>query len=491
MDADTGAVLYGKNIHESYYPASITKILTALVVIEHVDDLEEMVTFSSDAVYNVEAGSSNAHLAPGDQLSVRNCLYALLLKSANESANALAEHVAGSREEFAKLMNEKAQSLGCTESNFANPSGLNDPNHYTTAYDMAKISQAAFENPTFVEIDSTSCYDLPATKNEPEGQTIYCGHKMLKHSAGMYYDGIIGGKTGYTTLAGNTLVTCAERDGMKLISVILNGHLTHYDDTKILLDFGFNNFQSLRIADYDTTYASMANDMTIAGLPTTDMSLLSLDRTRHITIPKTAVFDDALSTLSYDLADTAPADAVAKIEYSYNDRIVGSAYLLTSATATVTDVTPSVEIPTAAPTEAPEIPVTLAGQPEAADGADTSGNSRLRAEDSTASLEGSDETADDSGNGFRLPQLPSIQIPTVVWIVLGCILALGALIGGIIAWFIHSKKVEEENRLLRWERRQERLKEQGISTDEFNNLVQQRRASSSYTTTRKSWKHRK
>lgn len=126
-------------------------------------------------------------------------------------------------------------SLGCTESNFTNPSGLNDPNHYTTAYDMALIAMAAFSNETFVQIDSTLYYDLPVTKRNPDGLRIYPGHKMLKKNLSQYYPGIIGGKTGYTSLAGNTLVTCAERDGMKLVSVILNGHQTHYTDTKACL----------------------------------------------------------------------------------------------------------------------------------------------------------------------------------------------------------------------------------------------------------------
>ena len=179
MDADTGTVLYGKNIHVAYYPASITKVLTALIVIEECS-LDEMVTFSHNAVYNVEAGSSSAGLDEGDVLSVKDCLYALLLKSANEAANALAEHVAGTTEEFAELMNERAASLGCQDSHFANPSGLNDPEHYVSAYDMALIGQAALKNDTFMEIDSTLYYDLPVTKRNPEGGRIYPGHKMLK-----------------------------------------------------------------------------------------------------------------------------------------------------------------------------------------------------------------------------------------------------------------------------------------------------------------------
>ena len=262
MDARSGAVIYGKNLHAVYYPASITKILTALIVIEHCN-LDDVVTFSHDAIYSVEQGSSSAGMDVGDQMTVRDCLYAMLLKSANEVANALAEHTAGSIQNFAVLMNAKARELGCQESHFNNPSGLNDPQHYTSAYDMALIAQAAFQNETFVTIDSSLYYDLPPTRHNPDGFRVYPGHRMLKKNTPQYYAGVIGGKTGYTMLAGNTLVTCAEKNGMKLITVILNGHQTHYTDTKALLDFGFANFQSVNIADADSTYSSVSNDMTI------------------------------------------------------------------------------------------------------------------------------------------------------------------------------------------------------------------------------------
>lgn len=181
MDAGSGAILYEKNSREAYYPASITKILTALVILENCD-LDETVTFSNEAVNTLEPGASILGARAGDQLSVRECLYALLLQSANEVANALAEHCSGSIDAFAELMNEKARSLGCTSSNFANPSGLNDENHYTSAYDMALISQAAFSNPTFVEIDSTTYYDVPAgkLKQYPDGWRYYAHHRMLK-----------------------------------------------------------------------------------------------------------------------------------------------------------------------------------------------------------------------------------------------------------------------------------------------------------------------
>ena len=149
MDMDSGAVLFAQNIHEQKIPASITKLLTALVVIENTNDLDAPVTFSHDAIYNVESGAGNKfNLEEGDVLSVRQCLYAMLLQSSNQSANALAEYVAGSRQAFVDMMNQRIEELGCNESHFANPSGLNDDTQRTTAYDMAIIARACFQNPT-------------------------------------------------------------------------------------------------------------------------------------------------------------------------------------------------------------------------------------------------------------------------------------------------------------------------------------------------------
>ena len=332
MEAGTGTVLYGKNMDQPYYPASITKILTALIVIESCD-LDEIVTFSHDAVYNVEADSSSAGIDEGDQLTVRDCLYALLLASANESANALAEHVSGTREAFADLMNQRAASLGCTGSHFANPSGLNDENHYTTAHDMAKIAQAAIQNPTFVEICGSRTYRLPNMKRAPaekfpDGYPIANHHKMWNRNDAAYYNGAFCGKTGYTSLAGNTLVTCAKRGDMTLIAVVLNGHLTHYTDTKAMLDFGFGNFQSLKISEFETTYTSLDNDMTIAGMTAKDTISLDLDEDSRIVIPKSAGFSDAVPHLSYTLDRNAPSNAIAQVNYTYGDQPVGRSYLL-------------------------------------------------------------------------------------------------------------------------------------------------------------------
>lgn len=237
IDASTGNVLYGKNERERFYPASITKLMTAMLVLERAD-LNDTVTFSKTATTNLEAGAVSLNLTEGDRLTVEQCLYALLLKSANEVGNGLAEHVSGSISGFAQLMNQKAAELGCTGTHFANPHGLNDSNHYTTPFDMALIGRAALQNETLCRITTTVSYQLPATKNAG-AKTITMGHKMVYPNDSRYYEGIIGGKTGYTSLAGNTLVTGVQRNGVRLIAVVMKSKSTHYTDTKALLDYGF------------------------------------------------------------------------------------------------------------------------------------------------------------------------------------------------------------------------------------------------------------
>ena len=291
MDAGSGAILYEKNSREAYYPASITKIPTALVILENCD-LDETVTFSNEAVNTLEPGASILGARAGDQLSVRECLYALLLQSANEVANALAEHCSGSIDAFAELMNEKARSLGCTSSNFANPSGLNDENHYTSAYDMAPDLPGSF-------FQSHLCRDRFHHLLRCSGREIKAVSRRLallrpppdaEKNDSLYYDGVIGGKTGYTSLAGNTLVTCAERDGLKLIAVVLNGHQTHYSDTKALFDFGFRNFKSVSVAGQDSVYRDIENDLAIGGIHLGGSIRLSVGKTAPLPFPRKGIF---------------------------------------------------------------------------------------------------------------------------------------------------------------------------------------------------------
>lgn len=238
MEASTGTVLFSQNGDKQFYPASITKLMTALLVAER-GNLDSNVTFSAGATTNLESGAVSINMTAGDVMTVRQCLYALLLKSANEVGNALAEDVAGSNQAFAQMMNDKATALGCTNTHFTNPHGLNDTNHYTTPHDMALIARAAFNNDIVKTIASTRSYTLPATIKNPSGLTVTMSHKMLNPQDARYYQGVIGGKTGYTSKAGNTLVTVAERDGVRLIAVVMKSKSTHYTDTKALFDYGY------------------------------------------------------------------------------------------------------------------------------------------------------------------------------------------------------------------------------------------------------------
>lgn len=472
MDAGSGAILYEKNSREAYYPASITKILTALVILENCD-LDETVTFSNEAVNTLEPGASILGARAGDQLSVRECLYALLLQSANEVANALAEHCSGSIDAFAELMNEKARSLGCTSSNFANPSGLNDENHYTSAYDMALISQAAFSNPTFVEIDSTTYYDVPAgkLKQYPDGWRYYAHHRMLKKNDSLYYDGVIGGKTGYTSLAGNTLVTCAERDGLKLIAVVLNGHQTHYSDTKALFDFGFRNFKSVSVAGQDSVYQDIENDLAIGGIHMGGSIRLSVGKNSAVTLPSEGDFSDVSSSLSYTLEEAAPSSAVARIDYTYGGRNVGHAYL------------EAVNVPAYTPdpsllAELAESTGAISGTAGADSGLETEETEQAdtpessRADEVGPNVQEKDEKPEtaDSKAPEKKDRSPVISILIKGISVLAVIAVIGAAIFGFLTYRAHKERAE---RILRQQRREKRLKKWGYSTKEFDQIMEE------------------
>ena len=235
-NANTGEFLYQKEGDTQFAPASITKIMTGLIAVEQAN-LDDTIVYSKSATTNLEAGATTLGVVAGDRISVRDSLYGMMLESANEVSNGIAEHVGGSVAGFANMMNARARELGATHTNFVNPNGLNDQNHRTTAKDMALISAEAFKNPTFRAIAGTKTYTFPATRSKSTPTVIKMHHKMVTGVEN--YPGVIGGKTGYTKAAGNTLVTCAERNGVRLIVVILKSKGTHYPDTRALLDYGF------------------------------------------------------------------------------------------------------------------------------------------------------------------------------------------------------------------------------------------------------------
>lgn len=318
MEASTGTVLYEKNAHEELYPASITKIMTSLLAIENCD-LNEKVVFSHDSVYKTEGSGISRDV--DEVMTMEECLYALMLESANECAYAIAEHAGGNYDNFIKMMNDKANKLGCKNTHFNNPHGLPDENHYTSVYDMALISKEALKNETFRIIVNTKKHKIPATNKHAEELPIVNHHKMLtayKGDASHLYDACIGGKTGYTTVAGSSLVTFAERDGMTLICVVMKEQSpNHYLDTRNLLDYCFENFQLWNVAENEQNYTS---NVTGNKMFANEEAFLSLDKNGYIVLPKTASFTDAVSKVK---EDTNSKDIVGKIQYTYGKRTVG------------------------------------------------------------------------------------------------------------------------------------------------------------------------
>ena len=327
MEESTGTILYEKNSDEAHYPASITKIMTTLLALEN-GNLSDMVTFSDDAINNTE-GSGIAR-DYGEQMTLEQCLYGVMLESANECAYAVAEHVGGTVENFVDMMNAKAKELGCTNTHFANPHGLQDENHYTTAHDMALIAQAAYQNETFRIIIGTKMYTIPPTNKHAEETVLRNHHDMLctYHNANRkyLYPYCVGGKTGYTATANSTLVTYAEKDGMTLICVVMDTQSPNqFIDTVNLFDYAFDNFQVLNVAENDTNYS--AETTVDNGNLNKIEPFVELDKDAVIVLPKTAEFSDTSSSVEYNDSDPEIAGS---ITYTYAGRNVGKADIKTT-----------------------------------------------------------------------------------------------------------------------------------------------------------------
>lgn len=334
IEADTGTVLYDKNMNLRCYPASITKILTAVLGIEN-SSMHDMVYFSEENISAVPRDSSHIAINPGEELTMENCLYGLLLASANECANAIAEHVSGSIPAFVDLMNERAKELGAINTHFANTNGLPDENHYTTCYDMAMISRAAVSNDTYRKINGVTSYMIPPTNLQPESRPVNSLHRLLI-SGPTHYEGCFGGKTGYTSVAGSTLVTFAERDGMTLICVVmLSSSPACFTESAALLDYGFQCFHKVNVAENETNYTFNNNTFFPSSCSIFDrMSLdIELNKNSAIVLPINAEFSDAEAELAFaslegtDDSEQTDNSILATISYTYGGHYVGSATL--------------------------------------------------------------------------------------------------------------------------------------------------------------------
>ena len=248
MDADSGVLLYNKGGDEIRYPASITKIMTLLLAVENCS-LTEDVVFTETGTRDISQDSGNIGMQVGEVLSMESCLYALVIRSANEVAAQIAEHVGGTEQNFIDMMNQRAAEIGCTNTHFVNASGLPDENHYSTAHDMALIMREGLKNKKFRKIIGATDYVIEPTNKNSESRVLHTHHPMLAPESGYYYKGCIGGKTGYTSAAGNTLVTAARRNGTTYITVTMKAAdlAIASSDSTAMFNYGYENFQKIQV----------------------------------------------------------------------------------------------------------------------------------------------------------------------------------------------------------------------------------------------------
>lgn len=314
MDMNSGAVLYGKNIDDRHFPASITKVLTALLALEN-GELEDKVKFTQDSISFLEYGDAYIGMTPGEELTLEQSLYAVLLASANEVSYAVAENVGNKLgvgyDGFLDLMNERSKELGATNSHWVNANGLHDDQHYTTARDMALIASAAFQFPQFRRITKTLEYKIPPTNLMNEERVFQQNHKMLFEGNASYYPYCVGGKTGYTDQALSTLVTFADDEDMQLVAVNLKTHGIHvYPDTKAMLDYAYENFSKVMLKQAETSD-----------------DIKSMPEDAYVVLPTGVEFADLESEIVMSGEDGSKEGTV---YYTYEETPVGSADVVLS-----------------------------------------------------------------------------------------------------------------------------------------------------------------
>ncbi len=249
IDIDTGQILLEKGMDQKMYPASLTKIMTALIATEEGDP-QEVITMSREAVFSLPYGCSHIALTDGEQLTLLDALYATMLPSANDAANGVAEHLSGSIEAFAERMNQRAAALGATNTHFVNPSGLPDPNHYTTARDLALITMQALRQPLFTQIWGTVQYTMGPT-NKQDKERYFWNQTGLLVNNGYNYAYCTGGKLGWTEEAKHTLAAVAEKDGRRLLCILMKNTVMaeNFKEAARLFEYGFNSFTSYTVAE--------------------------------------------------------------------------------------------------------------------------------------------------------------------------------------------------------------------------------------------------
>lgn len=329
MDADSGEVLFGSNADLKCAPASTTKLMTALLTVENCA-LTDKVVFSQNAVDSIEYGDANASISAGEELTVEQSLYCLILRSANEVSYGLAEHMGKTLSAFASMMNSRAQELGATGTHFSNASGLTDEFHYTTPYDMALIARACFNNKTLMRIISYSdLYTIGPTNKS--NFTRYYRHRYQMLPGGDYaYQYSCGGKTGYTDAAGNCLVSFAQKDDLRLICVVMNSTDSgRYTDTIALFDYYFNNYHKIYLEDYQTGITSGSIDILelINRIDSAADISIGFKSGAYLLVPNNVLMPQLTGIVTYsdNPAYSGEAGGFACVSYFYQNINVGSA----------------------------------------------------------------------------------------------------------------------------------------------------------------------
>lgn len=305
MDATNGAILYAKNIDGYAYPASITKILTTLVALENAE-LTDTVTATEDSINSLESGYANIGFKVGEEVSLEDALYAVLLASANEVTHAVGSSVGEGYDWFIEKMNSRAKELGAVNSHFVNTNGMHDDDHYTTARDMALITRELLNNhPEFEKIAQTIQYTIGKTNITDESRTFQQVHKMFYESSEYFDSRVIAGKTGYTIPARNTLVTCTDDGNLKLITVVLKTYGKNvYIDTEALINYGHDNFEKI-----DIVKSALSDEIS--------SKIADVASGSYVTVPKGVSLED----LKVEFTDND--DGTGVLYYTYNGTSVG------------------------------------------------------------------------------------------------------------------------------------------------------------------------
>ena len=315
---DNGELLLSDNADREMPIASTTKIMTTLITLEEAAKDNRVVEFTDDMI----AEGSSMYLKRGEKVTLYDLAVGMMMQSGNDAANAAAITIGGSSEGFAELMNQRAAEIGMNNTHFVTPSGLDDDDHYSTAYDLALLMAEGLKNADFAEL--TSLKSAQVVFREPHDKRVtYTNHNRLLS----LYEYCIGGKTGYTSIAMNTLVNGARQEDFTIVTVVLHSDNTQYEDTARMMDFAFANFQSIKASEASTGFSHLADDLTFAGMRLKSTTSPAIDPDSRITLPKTATARDLTWKLDYSPGEAAPSEAIGQVRYYLDDTPVGSAWL--------------------------------------------------------------------------------------------------------------------------------------------------------------------